>query len=163
MHSWAGFPLSHQEGVLQIPGEPVIALASLETPPLALKAPQKHRPPSVCRRAAKQSQLDPTSLAPNWRKRKPHWTGSMGPRWACYPIWSSGTTCPPFPAHHYHRTIGVAGTAADGYSSATKRGGKGSRGSNRSLVTELRGALPGATEPTAGTVAELPPQFRHED
>ncbi|RXM31490.1 hypothetical protein EOD39_6931 [Acipenser ruthenus] len=36
--------LDLRKGLLRIPGEPVIALAGSETPPLAPKAPQKHRP-----------------------------------------------------------------------------------------------------------------------
>ncbi|RXM36247.1 hypothetical protein EOD39_21597 [Acipenser ruthenus] len=61
-----------REGVLRIPGELVIALASLETPPPAPKDPQKHRPLSVHPAVAKQGQLDPTLVSPNRRKRKPH-------------------------------------------------------------------------------------------
>ncbi|MGH0138377.1 UNVERIFIED_CONTAM: hypothetical protein FKN15_037452 [Acipenser sinensis] len=48
--------------MLRIPGEPVIVLAGLETPPPAPMAPQKHRPPSVHRPAAKQGQMDPTRV-----------------------------------------------------------------------------------------------------
>ncbi|MGH0126926.1 UNVERIFIED_CONTAM: hypothetical protein FKN15_027999 [Acipenser sinensis] len=68
MHAWSTRPSG---GVAPNPGEPVIALAGLETPSLAPKAPQKHRPPSVRRPAANQGQLDPTPGSPNRRKRKP--------------------------------------------------------------------------------------------